>query len=551
MSDTPPGADAPAGPAPGAAAPAPADPARWRARHHVALVLVLLLALSHLTPFLGYLTDDTFIHLQFAKNLIAGEGFSFQAGKPTYGATSPGWVLLLAAAGTVTPGAARTPNDVDSMPSLAWIAKAWGALCIALSIALIVRIGITLGWSPWFALAPAALLGAHAWSARWGLSGMETPLATLLAILALRALARTLLRGSGAFASGLVLGLTTLARPECWLLVAIGVGAIATSADARWGRRTLTALAGVALGAGPWLMAAWVWFQRVVPNTSAAKAGVLFDVPLAVAAIRASIRILLATDALPIALSVIALAVGGHAIWRALPRERRAFWLLVAAWPILITLGYAAGGVQVVSRYLVPAVPALLLMGVASLRWATSRLRPRRATLLLAVFVALYAVPNLYLTLRLSAPHARSHTAGLRASLGAIGRWARSSTPAGTPFAMPDIGAFGYYSDRPVLDLFGLVTPVMAPITAREGYDAVVENLLFEKAGRPAYLLDRARLANRLADSAEPDNPYRFVMARSIPDLGITRPGAYVYSLYSIQWELYDRLHPRLARNGD
>ncbi|HYR69064.1 MAG TPA: hypothetical protein VER77_04230, partial [Candidatus Dormibacteraeota bacterium] len=68
----------------------------WRPRHTALLVAILLLGLGHLTPFLGYLTDDTFIHLQFAKNLIGGRGFAFNAGEPTYGSTSPLWVLLLA-----------------------------------------------------------------------------------------------------------------------------------------------------------------------------------------------------------------------------------------------------------------------------------------------------------------------------------------------------------------------------------------------------------------------------------------------------------------------
>ena len=123
----------------------------------------------------------------------------------------------------------------------------------------------------------------------------------------------------------------------------------------------------------------------------------------------------------------------------------------------------------------------------------------------------------------------------------------RDNTPPKTLIATPDIGAFGYYSDRPVLDLFGLVTPAMAPIAVREGYDAIVDRLLFERVGRPLYLIDRAREASRLARTDDPANPYVFITSRSVPDLGITRPGPYVYSLYAIRWVLFDRMHPRLA----
>lgn len=534
---------------PGGTTNAPID--RWEGRHSLALLLVVLLAFAHLVPFLGYLTDDTFIHFQFAKNLISGGGFSFEPGRATYGDTSPGWVLLMAATGRVVPGAGKAPPEAASMPSLGVIAKAWGALCLAASVLLLTRLGSSLGWAPSASLAAAALLAAHAWSARWALSGMETPLATLLVVAAVAAVASVLVSGKGTFVPGLLLGLATLARPECWLLLALGLAAIAYGSKAGRTRRITAAAGGALLGAGPWLVAAWAWFHQLLPNTSAAKAGVPFDPPLMLAALRASIRIFLSADALPLAALIVTAALWGPTLWHALPRERRAFWLFVAGWPLLLVVGLAAGGVQVVSRYLVPAAPSILLLGVASLRWTLARRGLARATAALALFLALDAGVNGYLTLRYSAPHARRHTAGLRSSLASFGLWARANTPPGTLFAMPDIGAFGYYSERPVLDLFGLVTPAMAPVVVRAGYDRVVEQMLFESVGRPSYLLDRAPDVNRLASPEEPSNPYQFIMARSIPDLGITRPRTYVYSLYAIRWDLYDRLKPRFALGGD
>ncbi|MEK7316233.1 MAG: hypothetical protein AAB011_08640, partial [Candidatus Eisenbacteria bacterium] len=154
---------------------------------------------------------------------------------------------------------------------------------------------------------------------------------------------------------------------------------------------------------------------------------------------------------------------------------------------------------------------------------------------------------GLYVTFRVSAPAAREHTRGLLASLGGIGLWARQNTPPGTLFAVADIGAFGYYSDRPVLDLYGLVTPSMGPLSVSEGYDRVVTNLRFEGIARPEYLVDRARVEARLTVAPEPDSPYRFLFARSVPNLGITRPGEWVYSVYAIDWAAWELLHPKLA----
>ena len=520
----------------------------WRPRHSAALALLVLAALALLLPFRGYLTDDTYIHLQFAKHLLQGNGFSFNAGQPTYGATSSLWVFLLAGAGALVPGSAATPADTVTMPPLAVVAKVWGALFTALAVALAAALGRALRWEPRYALAASALMAFHAWSTRWGLSGMETPLALALAVASLLALARALLHGGPTLPAGLLLGAGFLARPELLLLAALALLAVAWgSAPGERVRRGLGLVGGALLTAGPWLVASWMWFHRLLPNTSAAKAGAWLDPERALSAIRESIRSILAADLVPVAIAVLGLA--WLRPWRAMgaDRGRRAFWMATLAWPVLLVLAYAAGGVQVVSRYLVPAAPAIHLIGLAVLRHASSAwpARRRAAALLLAVLV--FAAQNAAVTLAVSAPHARRHTAGLRDSLGELGLWARARTAPGTLVAIPDIGAFGYYSDRPVLDLFGLVTPAMAPITVRFGYDAVALNLLFEPVGRPRYLIDRSQRERRLTPPDDPATPYRLLFSRSIPDLGITRPNPYIYSVYDIDWVLFDRLHPRLA----
>ena len=541
-----------------------ADRHAWTVRHTLALAVIAALAAAHLLPFGTYLTDDTFIHLQFAKNLIAGQGFSFHAGEPTYGATSPLWVFLLAAVGLVIPGAGQTPADASFVPSLAWAAKGIGAFATTLSVILMARVARMLGWSPRLSLVPAALLAAHAWSARWAISGMETPLVLLLVVASFHALARLFLHGAAAWPAGILLGLAVLARPECWILFALALVMVWSGAGVRRARASAGMAGGAALVIVPWLALAWTWFQRLTPNTSAAKAGVLFDISLGLSALQASIRALLATDAFAIGFAVVSLAVAGPGLFRIDPPARRAFWMTVFLWPVTLVLGYVVGGVQVVSRYLVPAVPSLILIGTAAAWWHGPQLlsagrklvgktslsgseAPRVRTAVVLALILFATAQNVAVTALLSVPHARRHTEGLLSSLGELGVWARTSTPPGTLFAVPDIGAFGYYSDRPVLDLFGLVTPAMAPITVREGYDAVVARLLYEGIARPTYLIDRAQRSGRLADPDDPENPYHFLRSVEIPDLGITRQTTYVYSLYTIDWERYDRLHPRLA----
>ena len=49
----------------------------------------------------GFPLDDSWIHLQFARNVATGWGFSYNPGEPTPGSTAPLWTLLLAANGAV------------------------------------------------------------------------------------------------------------------------------------------------------------------------------------------------------------------------------------------------------------------------------------------------------------------------------------------------------------------------------------------------------------------------------------------------------------------
>jgi hypothetical protein len=512
---------------------------------------IVLLALALLIPYAGYLTDDSFIHFQFAKNIIRGEGFAFNAGEPTYGATSPLWVLLLAAAGALVPGAGGTPESTSTMPALAWIAKGWGALFTALAVFWCGRIARRLGWEPRVALLLAALAAFHPWSARWAVSGMETPLAFFLVLVALDALAGTLIDGRPAWRAGAALAAAAMARPEALLLAALAAGAVALgSAESRTdrARRAASFAAGFAIPYGLWLLAAFLLFGQLLPNTSGAKAGAWFDLERGAGTLRESIRVMLASELMPLAALVAALAFGGPERWTRLARGRRAFWAVVALWPTLLIASFALTGVQVVSRYLLAATPSILLLGAAALRpGAAAVSRGRLASVAALLFVSLHAAGGLLVAFRVSAPAAREHTAGLRASLGEIGRWARENTRPGTGFAVADIGAFGYYSDRPVLDLYGLVTPAMGPISVKAGYDRAVRELLFAPIGRPDYLVDRAREEGRLARDREPDNPYRFLFARTIPNLGITRPGSWSYSVYAIDWTVWDRTHPVLA----
>ena len=57
---------------------------------------ILLLRERWIAGAAGFPLDDSWIHLQFARNLAEGNGFAYNPGVPVAGSTAPLWTLLLA-----------------------------------------------------------------------------------------------------------------------------------------------------------------------------------------------------------------------------------------------------------------------------------------------------------------------------------------------------------------------------------------------------------------------------------------------------------------------
>ena len=79
-----------------------------------ALVALIALHVLHVLRY-NFVSDDAFISLRYAANLLAGHGLVFNPGERVEGFTSPLWTLLLAgfgACGFNLPEAARAPRLV-------------------------------------------------------------------------------------------------------------------------------------------------------------------------------------------------------------------------------------------------------------------------------------------------------------------------------------------------------------------------------------------------------------------------------------------------------
>lgn len=211
----------------------------------------------------GFPLDDSWIHLQFARNLADGQGFSFNPGVPSSGSTAPLWTILLS-----------VPLAAGLSPVLA--GKLLGVALVALTAVSGAMLARRLDGSAWCALLAGVAIAISPRVVWAGLSGMEVPLYMALTTLSLLLYARA---SEAPAAPGVgwavCAGLAGWARPET--LVAGGVLALAWMLDgardetgrrARGWWRPLAVLATIVLA----FIAFNLWVGgRPLPNTFYAK----------------------------------------------------------------------------------------------------------------------------------------------------------------------------------------------------------------------------------------------------------------------------------------
>jgi len=218
----------------------------------VSAVLAVVLAAMVVWPATDFALDDAWIHLDYAKSLRLGDGWSYNPGDHEAGCSSPLWVLLLA----VWPTAGDPVPSVLALGVLLHGLSAWAGAALALSVARR-RASVS---APLPAFSIGMLAGALVATSPLHLhgvgSGMEVPLASAL-VLGI-AWATSEARGWTAATLG---GLGVLARPELagWTAVLTAAAWAARGAITPEQRRAATLAMGGAIAAtiawSIWLLA--------------------------------------------------------------------------------------------------------------------------------------------------------------------------------------------------------------------------------------------------------------------------------------------------------
>jgi len=410
------------------------------------------LVVSNFTFSLGYPLDDAWIHQTYARNLATGGGWSFVAGQSSGGSTSPLWSTLLASGYFV------------KLPPFAWtLFLGWLTLW---GMALLGSIGYREVFQK-YAVSPfwIGALFAMEWHLVWAsASGMETSLFALICLLVITWLAAGWERW---ISLGAVVGLSVWIRPDGVTLLGPALWVLLWSShDLQKRQGNLVRLI---FGFGV-LFLPYLFFNRItasawLPNTFYAKQ--------AEYAIELSAPLwnrLFEQAVLPLVGVGLMLLPGFIAyIWLQF-RKRR--WALLAA--PLWSLGYIALYALRLpvtyqhGRYLIPMMPVFFLWGFAGL---VEILRTRSPVLWIRVISKAWQTSAVLVWLVFWALGARAYgrdVAFIQSEMVKTARWVAENTEPGALIAAHDIGALGYFGNRRLLDLAGLVSPEVIPFIRNE-----------------------------------------------------------------------------------
>ncbi|MDX1688095.1 MAG: hypothetical protein R3248_08955, partial [Candidatus Promineifilaceae bacterium] len=326
------------------------------------------------------------------------------------------------------------------------------------------------------------LVLAFSWPLIWAAaSGMETALFLALAVTLLLLYARLWAVGEEKGETrqplwlGAVSGLLVLVRPEGVLLILLLVVGLIV------GRRFRSVVVyglGAAIPLLPYFLFNLSLSGQLWPNTFYAK--------------QAEYTVLLERPLPARTLNLLYFSLGGPAAgWRGMTGARLLLvpGLVAAGWLALrrdwsqrrllytLPLLWAGGHVFAYAwrlpvtyqhgRYLWPALPVWILYGLAGSVHLLGRWRGRRDRLFSRVAALTFFVV-LAIFLLLGAQAYATDVDFIQREMVDVASWLRDNTPPDALIAAHDIGAIGYFAQRPILDLAGLISPEVTPLLSDE-----------------------------------------------------------------------------------
>ena len=459
----------------------PSHPAKLRNRWILTSVAVLALIPTWI-KLLCYPnnigSDDAYIHLQVARNVVSGHGWGLNAGTPVNLSSSPAFTLLLIAISHLT------VHVIPVMQVLSCIASGLGLLLIFLTV-----------YSETGSAYPALLAeGSASFSCnlfRWNGTVMEACCAFFVVALLLFLFRSERVSTRKIFFFGVVSGVATLLRPELFLVTLLCTCVVAVRSDPK--RRIQGAVSVLAMLAGasfcliPWLIFARITFHNYLPTTFYAK----------------SYPHLIAWN--PIIAKQMLELTGESFLWPALLLAAFGWlllrWRVTIAWkrlllPIGLPLGVTAfyylktPGLESAGRYMLPLLPcAAVALGVICFEVASVK-ESRLVVALSIAMMSLHVVTSLAINQIYLAPTVARFEEEYGATMRAAAEFIATQTSFSNEGVLveADVGVLAYAANGRFLiyDGGGLASPELVHLSPAEQVQLVQPAYIVESQGSEA-----------------------------------------------------------------
>ncbi len=473
------------------------------------IIIAFILLFIDIFQKLEYSPDDTFIYLQYARNIASGNGFAFNPGEPSYGVTSPVWVLLLTIPYFL---------GLDGF----WFAKLLDLICGLLSIAVFFRLtGIFFKKENLLRYLATAVFIVNPWFIRWIFTGMETSFAVLLAV-AVFYMFYT--RKYGMLFS--LLGIFYLTRPESAVLTLILFILVVYKAITEKNFNIVKFTKYIFLfGATviPFIFFAKYSFGTMLPNTALGKSTLTITVSVILTQLREILKTLAGSSITEIILTLIF-------IFTAARRKNFENTAPLLLWIGGLIILYTVTDADIISRYFLIITPFLIITGLKALE----NIEKRQLQILTGVFLVclLYSQFVFYKFVK---PSTDDFTKGVNECFIPLGKWLNENTLPDSRILVNDVGAIGYYSNRHIIDAAALVNRDME--LNRQIMSTPVEDRMYPykllKFADADYVIERDISENNNLRQFELYN-FDLKIMKKFPSLGIRDLSPRYYKLYRV-----------------
>lgn len=418
----------------------------------VLFILLFYLLYSIYTSGVGFPLDDAWIHQTYARNLATTGVWEYIPGIPSAGSTSPLWTITL---------------------SIGYILKIspifWSYILGALGISGIAWIGFkyirfvypSRYFYQWMIVALLILEYHLNWAA---LSGMETIFFTFIVTLLL--LGQLLWRFPSFFV-GVIIGVSVWLRPDGLTLLfpIVLLEYLQYHFTTSFFKRSVKILFGftsifLAYLAFNYVIAGTIW-----PSTYYAKQAEyasLLTTPLLNRAINLYSQPLIGVGILLLP-SFIFHAVKTIKAFNWTELVAYLWWVgFIGIYIIRLPVTYQHG------RYLIPIIPIYLIFGTLGIPELLDVVKNLKIKFIVRwvwrISILLLLVSFWYIGARSFA----TDVAIIESEMVDVSKWISKNTEPDSLIAAHDIGALGYYSNRNILDLAGLISPEVIPIITNE-----------------------------------------------------------------------------------